>query len=93
MIDDFEEVVADKGYHSEDVVLGLAEANLRAYISEPERGRRRWRGDAAAQRAVHANRRRSRGERGVRLQRQPGERVERPFAHLYRTGRMRRTHL
>ncbi len=93
VIDDFEEVVADKGYHSDDVVLGLAEADLRAYISEPDRGRRRWRGDAAAQRAVYANRRRSRGERGVRLQRQRGERVERPFAHLYRTGRMRRTHL
>ena len=42
---------------------------------------------------VYANRRRIRGERGLRLQRQRGERVERSFAHLYETGRMRRTHL
>src|SRR4029453_10736215 len=34
-----------------------------------------------------------RGTRGERLQRQRGERVERSFAHLYETGRMRRTHL
>lgn len=46
-----------------------------------------------AQRAVYANRRRDRGERGKRLQRMRGERVERSFAHLYETGRMRRTHL
>jgi transposase len=43
--------------------------------------------------AVYANRRRIRGARGLRLQRQRGERVERSFAHLYETGRMRRTHL
>ncbi len=34
-----------------------------------------------------------RGERGKRLSRLRGERVERSFAHLYETGRMRRTHL
>lgn len=88
-----QELVADKGYHSDAVLLGLGEANLRAYISEPDRGRRRWRGEKAAQRAVYANRRRVRGERGARLQRRRGEYAERPFAHLYRTGRMRRTHL
>ena len=87
------EIVADKGYHSDAVLLGLGEANLRAYISEPDRGRRRWRGNKSAQRAVYANRRRVRGERGARLQRRRGEDAERPFAHLYRTGRMRRTHL
>jgi transposase len=66
---------------------------LRSYVSEPDRGRRRWRGDELAQRAVYANRRRDRGERSQRLQRMRGERVERSFAHLYETGRMRRTHL
>jgi hypothetical protein len=43
--------------------------------------------------AVYANRRRIRGARGKRLQRRRGERIERPFAHLYETGAMRRTHL
>jgi transposase len=92
-IDGAQEIVADKGYHSDAVLLGLEQANLRAYISEPDRGRRRWRGRGGAQKAVYANRRRVRGQRGARLQRQRGERAERPFAHLYRTGRMRRTHL
>ena len=71
----------------------LDAAGLRAYISEPDRGRRRWRGDTESRGLVYANRRRSGGARGQRLHRLRGERVERPFAHLYRTGRMRRTHL
>jgi hypothetical protein len=36
---------------------------------------------------------RIRGARGKRLLRQRGERVERPCAHLYDTGRLRRLHL
>lgn len=88
-----QEVVGDKGYHSTAVLLEIEAAGIRPYISEPDRGRRRWKGDADARRAVYANRRRNRGERGLQLQRLRGERVERPFAHLYRTGRMRRTHL
>jgi hypothetical protein len=72
-------VVADKGYHSDDVLVRLEDVG---YVSEPDRGRRRWRGDDLAQRAVSANRRRGRGERGQRLQRMRGERVERSFAHL-----------
>ena len=42
--------------------------------------------------AVYANRRRIQGERG-RLLRRRGELLERPNAHLYETGGMRRTHL
>ena len=34
-----------------------------------------------------------RGTRGQRLLRQRGEWLERPFAHLFETGRLRRTHL
>jgi transposase len=93
LVEGMQEVVADKGYHSDDVLVGLEEVGLRSYVSEPERGRRRWRSDSAAQRAVYANRRRARGTRGERLQRLRGERVERSFAHMYETGRMRRTHL
>jgi len=91
--DGLQELVADKGYHSTAVLLEVEAAGIRPYISEPNRGRRKWKGNMDARRAVYANRRRNRGERGKLMQRLRGERVERPFAHLYRTGRMRRTHL
>ena len=87
------EVVADKGYHSDRTMVELEEQGLRSYVSEPDRGRRRWKDDILAQQAVYANRRRIRGERGKRLHRMRGELIERPFAHLYETGGMRRTHL
>src|SRR5579862_8451747 len=87
------EVVLDKGYHSNEVLVQLAEWEVRSYCSEPERGQRRWEGKAEAQAAVYANRRRIRGERGKRLLRQRGEKLERSFAHLYETGGMRRVHL
>lgn len=81
-----EEVVADKGYHSNEVVRALEEMDLRTYIAEPERGERNWKDKEAEKRAVYANRRRIRGERGRRLQRQRGERIERNFAHQFDTG-------
>src|SRR5581483_10647063 len=87
------EVVADKGYHSRDAVRRIEEAGVRTYISEPERGGQRWAGQQAEQQAVYGNRRRVRGERGSRLQRQRGEQLERINAHLYETGRMRRVHI
>jgi transposase len=87
------EVVADKGYHSDRTLVELEDQGLRSYVSEPDRGRRKWKDDVDAQQAVYANRRRIRGERGKRLHRMRGELVERPFAHLYETGGMRRTHL
>ena len=37
------EVVADKAYHSNDRLVDLADLGIRTYISEPKRGRRRWR--------------------------------------------------
>ena len=37
-----EEVVADKGYHSDETLVGLREVGVRSQVSEPERGRRRW---------------------------------------------------
>jgi transposase len=88
-----EEFVADKGYHSRRAVDLLGQAGLRTYIAEPQRGRQRWDGQTREQEAVYANRRRIRGERGKRLQRSRGELLERPFAHCYETGAMRRTHL
>ena len=87
------EVVLDKGYPSNEVRVELADWQVRSYCSEPERGRRCWEGKKAEQAAVYANRRRIRSERGKRLLRQRGEKVERSFAHGYETGGMRRLHL
>jgi transposase len=88
-----EEVVADKGYHSNQVMVDLEAVGVRSYISEPDRGRRNWTDNSEARDAVYRNRRRIRGVRGKRLLRLRGERLERPFAHLYESGRMRRVHL
>ena len=87
------EVVADKGYHSNGTMTDMRERGKRSYVSEPDRGRRRWKGKRDAQKAVYANRRRIRGDRGKRLLRRRGERVERAFAHMLGTGGMRRVHL
>ena len=87
------ELIADKGYHSNDVLRDLGELEIRTYVSEPERGRRRWKGKQAERDAVYGNRRRIRGARGKRLMRRRGEFLERSFAHVYETGGMRRTHL
>ena len=66
---------------------------VRSYIAEPDRGRRNWTKNPTPRDAVYRNRRRIRGARGLRLLRLRGERLERPFAHLYETGGMRRVHL
>jgi transposase len=88
-----EEVVADKGYHSNDVLRDLAAMEIRSYASEPDRGRRKWKDKPEERDAVYANRRRIRGVRGRHLLRARGELLERPFAHCYDRGGMRRTHL
>ncbi len=88
-----EEIVGDKGYHSNQTLIDLDAGGIRSYVSEPDRGRRDWSKDPEARAPVYGNRRRMRGRRGRRLMRQRGERIERSFAHLYDTGGMRRTHL
>jgi transposase len=88
-----EELVADKGYHSKQAVLDVQSLGLRTYISEPDRGRQHWIDQHAERDAVYANRRRVAGDRGQKLMRLRGELLERPNAHLYDTGGMRRTHL
>ena len=87
------EQVADKGYHSNALLEDLAILGVRTYLSEPARGRRKWKGKYGARDAVYGNRRRIRGARGRRLLRQRGERLERPFAHAYETGGLRRVYL
>jgi transposase len=90
-----EQVAADKGYHAA-ATLELADAlNLRAYIPEPRRKHRsRWTDKPEGYRtAVLNNRRRTRREKGRKLQRLRSERVERSFAHVCETGGARRTWL
>jgi transposase len=88
-----EEVVADKGYHSNDVAVCLKEMGVRSYVAEPNRGTRNWEGKEAAKAAVYDNRRRIQGERGKQLQRQRGERIERNFAHQFDTGGLDRLYV
>jgi transposase len=78
-----DELIADKGYHSNRTLIDLHALDVRPYIAEPDRGRRHWRDRPEAQALVYANRRRLRGARGKRLRRQRAEYVERSFAHLY----------
>ena len=88
-----EEVVADKGYHSSQVAVGLGELGVRTYIAEPDRGGRDWHGKQAEKEAVYGNRRRIREKRGKRMQRQRGEKIERNFAHQFDTGGMDRLYV
>jgi transposase len=84
-----EEVVGDNNQS----LVDFEAVGVRSYISEPDRGRRNWKKNPKARDAVYRNRRRIRGARGLRLLRLRGERLERPFAHLYETGGLRRVYL
>ena len=88
------EVVTDKGYHSAAVLVDLHDQDIRSYVCEPDRGRRRWTDKPdGQQQQVYGNRRRLRGGRNARLQKKRQELAERSFAHMYETGAMRRLHL
>ncbi len=88
------EIVADKGYHSNDTLRALHEDHgLTTCISKPDRGRRKWKDEAAEQKAVYKNRQRIRSKKGIAHRKWRGEIIERSFAHCYDTGAMRRTHL
>ncbi len=90
------DVAADKGYHATEILATLEQHTpYRTYIPEPVRAQKRcWRDRSPEQRsAVYANRRRTKGDRGKRLQRLRSEFVERTFAHVCETGGARRTWL
>ena len=87
------EVVTDKGYHSGASLVSMRELGVRSYVSVPQQSRRNWKGKAEQRAAVYANQRRVEGERGKRLLRRRGEFLERPFAHQYATGGLRRVHV
>ncbi len=88
-----EELVADKGYHSGEVLKELHLGGVRSYLPEPLRGKRNWAGKELERKRVYENRRRVQGDRGKRLQKVRSELTERTFAHMYETGAMRRVHL
>src|SRR5262245_61159477 len=88
-----DELVADRGYHSNQTLIDLHRLGVRSYIVEPHRGRRCWTKSPEAQASVYGNRRRVNGARGRQLLRRRGQYLERSFAHVYDTGGMRRTHL
>jgi len=89
------DVAADKGYHKASTLELADDLDFRTYVPEPKRRYRyRWIDKPAGQQeAVYANRRRVRGARSKRLQRQRSEKVERSFAHVCETGGARRTWL
>ena len=64
---EIQEVVADKGYHSTSTMKDFKALDIRSYVSEPERGGRKWKGDLKGRDAVYANRRRISGARGRQL--------------------------
>jgi len=90
-----EAIVADKGYHSTQVVMQATAFGMKAYI--PERAtptQRRWTGkDPNEKKSVYAARRRTKSEHGKLLSRARSELVERSFAHVCDTGGARRTWL
>src|SRR5712692_6390248 len=98
-----QEVVADRGYHSGEVVGNLHQGGYNTCIPERRQKRRRnWKrlsrrvGEREArrrQRAFYLNRRRLKSDAGKRLLRKRGETVERSFAHVSETGGMRRVAL
>jgi len=61
------EIVADRGYHSNQTLIDFAAIGVRCYIAEPDRGRRHWTKTPEAQRAVYNNLRRVGGPRGRQL--------------------------
>ncbi len=93
--DDPAEMVADKGYHSRDVLKGLEDGPWKSRIAEPKRnGINRWNGDHAARRAVYNNRARIASGIAKATAKKRTELVERSFEHvLDRCGGMRRTWL
>ena len=56
-----DELVGDKGYHSNQTMVDLDAVGIRSYIAEPDRGRRDWSEAPDAQAPVYGNRRRMHG--------------------------------
>jgi transposase len=85
------ELVADKGYHDNELLAQCAEVGIRTYIPERKQKSRRWEDKPAEfEEAYRNNKRRVQGKRGRKLSRWRSERCERTFAHVCETGGGRR---
>ena len=92
--DDPAELIADKGYHSRDVLKELDDGPWKTRIAEPKRnGCNRWHGDDEARRAVYNNRTRISSGIAKAIGKKRTELVERSFAHTLDRGGMRRAWL
>ena len=49
-----EEIIADKGYHSNQTMVDLDAVGVRSYVAEPDRGRRDWSKDRRPRRRCMA---------------------------------------
>ena len=90
------EVVADKGYHKVALLLELAQAAYRTYVSVPnQKGTRSFvdKGGRRAREAFHKNRARVARAKSKKWHRLRGERIERTFALACETGAHRRVRL
>lgn len=86
-----QEVAADKGYHSNEVLKCCVDLDIRSYIPERQGGDRTWRDkDEQMKAAFHANRQRMKRSKGKTLQKRRSELVERGFAHVCETGGARK---
>ena len=48
-----DEIIADKGYHSNQTMVDLDAVGIRSYVAEPDRGRRAWSKAPEAQAPVY----------------------------------------
>src|ERR1700716_182821 len=88
------ELIADKGYHSRDVLKALDDGQWKSRISEPKRDEfSRWHGDDEARRAVYNNRTRLLSGVARQAFKLRAELVERGFALILDRGGMRRVWL
>jgi len=88
-----QEVVEDKGYHSDGVLEELDGRGVMSYVCVPRSVSRDWSGKEAERTRYEGNRRRVESQRGQELLRRRGEISERGFAHLCDVGGTRRTWL
>jgi transposase len=88
------ELVADKGYHENALLVECAAMGIRTYIPQRSQKSHRWADKPEAfEAAFRANRRRMRGARGRLLSRRRSQLCERTFAHVCETGGGRRAWL
>src|SRR5690348_4157165 len=93
-LEDPAEMVADKGYHSREVLKDLEDSAWKSRIAEKERkGFARWHGDDAARRAVYNNHARLLSSVARQAFKLRAEKVERSFAVILDIGGLRRTWL